>query len=50
MSICGRYDCRLTRRGFTGSGLQPAMDRAHRRAFSLSVMPGKQAAQFDRGR
>jgi hypothetical protein len=34
---------RLTRRcftGCTGNGVQVAMDRAHRRAFSLSVMPG----------
>jgi hypothetical protein len=34
---------RLTGRAFTGctgSGCQPAMDRAHSRAFSLLVMPG----------
>jgi hypothetical protein len=39
----------LTSRGFTCSGFQPAMVRAHSRACVLSVTPGEQPAELDRG-
>ena len=31
---------RVTETGVAGSGVHPAMDRAHARAFALSVIPG----------